>query len=237
MIESTLDNELMRLGGDIKQLFVTVLTYVVVDIHDPAFKNPSKPIGPVFSKEEAAQLPYPTVETADGYRRVVASPKPLTIVEKREIKRLLNEGFLVIACGGGGIPVIREGRGFEGVDAVIDKDLASAKLAQEVGVDIFLIATDTEGVAVNFKKPGQRFFRKLPLEEAKRLLQEGEFPEGSMGPKVEAAIAFLEGGGRRALITSIENIQRSVEEKAGTEIIRNSDVRPRSIPNARSSSP
>jgi len=237
MIESTLDNELMRLGGDIKQLFVTVLTYVVVDIHDPAFKNPSKPIGPVFSKEEAAQLPYPTVETADGYRRVVASPKPLTIVEKREIKRLLNEGFLVIACGGGGIPVIREGRGFEGVDAVIDKDLASAKLAQEVGVDIFLIATDTEGVAVNFKKPGQRFFRKLPLEEAKRLLQEGEFPEGSMGPKVEAAIAFLEGGGRRALITSIENIQRSVERKAGTEIIRNSDVRPRFIPNARSSSP
>ena len=220
MIESTLDNELMKWGSNTKQLFVTVLTYVVVDMNDPAFKSPSKPIGPFFSKEQAEQLPYPTVETADGYRRVVASPKPLTIVEKREIKRLLKEGFLVIACGGGGIPVIREGRGFEGVDAVIDKDLASAKLAQEVGADIFLIATDTEGVAINFKKPGQRFLRELPIEEAKRLLQEGQFPEGSMGPKIEATIQFLESGGKRALITSTENIQRSVEEKAGTEIIR-----------------
>jgi len=220
MIESTLDNELMKWGSNTKQLFVTVLTYVVVDMNDPAFKSPSKPIGPFFSKEQAEQLPYPTVETADGYRRVVASPKPLTIVEKREIKRLLEEGFLVIACGGGGIPVIREGRGFEGVDAVIDKDLASTKLAQEVGVDIFLIATDTEGVAINFKKPGQRFLRELPIEEAKRLLQAGQFPEGSMGPKIEATIQFLESGGKRALITSTENIQRSVEGKAGTEIIR-----------------
>ena len=220
MIESTLDNELMKWGSNTKQLFVTVLTYVVVDMNDPAFKSPSKPIGPFFSKEQVEQLPYPTVETADGYRRVVASPKPLTIVEKREIKRLLEEGFLVIACGGGGIPVIREGRAFEGVDAVIDKDLASAKLAQEVGVDIFLIATDTEGVAINFKKPGQRFLRELPIEEANRLLQEGQFPEGSMGPKIEATIQFLESGGKRALITSTENIQRSVEGKAGTEIIR-----------------
>ena len=220
MIESTLDNELMKWGANTKQLFVTVLTYVVVDMNDPAFKSPSKPIGPFFSKEQAEQLPYPTVETADGYRRVVASPKPLTIVEKREIKRLLEEGFLVIACGGGGIPVIREGRGFEGVDAVIDKDLASAKLAQEVGVDIFLIATDTEGVAINFKKPGQRFLRELPIEEAKRLLQEGQFPEGSMGPKIEATMQFLENGGKRALVTSTENIQRSVEGKAGTEIIQ-----------------
>ncbi len=237
MIESTLDNELMKLGGNTKQLFVTVLTYVVVDIHDPAFKNPSKPIGPFFSKEEAERLPYPTVETTDGFRRVVASPKPLTIVEKREIKRLLKEGFLVIACGGGGIPVIREGREFEGVNAVIDKDLASAKLAQEVGVDIFLNATDTEGVAINFNKPGQRFLRKLPLEGAKRLLREGEFPEGSMGPKIEAAIEFLESGGRKALITSTQNIQRSVEGKAGTEIIRYSDTRARLVGNSRESSP
>jgi len=177
MIESSLDNEFMKMGADTKQLFVTVLTYVVVDIDDPAFNNPSKPIGPYFSVEEAEKLLYPTVETAGGYRRVVASPKPVTIVEKREIKRLLQQGFLVIACGGGGIPVIREGRGFEGVDAVIDKDLASAKLAQEVGVDIFLIATDTEGVAINFQKPGQKFFRSLPVEEAKRYLHEGQFPQ------------------------------------------------------------
>jgi len=220
MIESTLDNELMKSGADVKQLFVTVLTYVVVDIDDPAFKSPSKPIGPYFSEEETKQLPYPTVQTPDGYRRVVASPKPVTIVEKREIKRLLKEEFLVIACGGGGIPVIREGRGFEGVDAVIDKDLASAKLAQDVGVDIFLIATDTEGVAINFKKPGQRFLKRLSVGDAKRYLREGHFPEGSMGPKVEAAIEFLEGGGKRALITSTENIERSIRGKAGTEIIR-----------------
>jgi carbamate kinase len=220
MIESTLDNELMKLGADVRQLFVTVLTYVVVDTNDPAFKNPSKPIGPYFSEEEAKGLPYPTVKTLEGYRRVVASPKPVTIVEKREIKRLLEEGFLVIACGGGGIPVIREGRVFEGVDAVIDKDLASAKLALEVGVDIFLIATDTEGVAINFKRPGQRFLSKLSVGEAKRYLGEGQFPEGSMGPKIEAAIQFLESGGKRALITSTENIERSIQGKAGTEIIR-----------------
>jgi carbamate kinase len=220
MIESSLDNEFMKMGVDTKQLFVTVLTYVVVDIDDPAFKNPSKPIGPYFSVEEAEQLPYPTVETAGGYRRVVASPKPVTIVEKREIKRLLQQGFLVIACGGGGIPVIREGRGFEGVDAVIDKDLASAKLAQEVGVDIFLIATDTDGVAINFQRPGQKFFRSLPVEEAKRYLHEGQFPEGSMGPKIEAAIEFLESGGKRAFITSTENIERSIKGNAGTEIVR-----------------
>jgi carbamate kinase len=220
MIESTLDNELMRLGADGKHLFVTVLTYVVVDTNDPAFKNPSKPIGPYFSEEEAKGLPYPTVKTPEGYRRIVASPKPITIVEKREIKRLLDHGFLVIACGGGGIPVIREGRLFEGVDAVIDKDLASAKLAQEVGVDIFLIATDTEGVAINFKRAGQRFLRKLRVGEAKRYLREGQFPEGSMGPKIEAAIQFLESGGKRALIASTENIERSIQGKAGTEIIR-----------------
>ena len=220
MIESTLDNELMKLGVDAKQLFVTVLTYVVVDMHDPAFENPSKPIGPYFSKEEAKGLPYLTVETPEGYRRVVASPKPVTIVEKREIKRLLEEGFLVIACGGGGIPVIREGRVFEVVDAVIDKDLASAKLAQEIGVDIFLLATDTEGVAINFQRPGQRFLKRLPLGEGKRYLSEGQFPEGSMGPKIEAAIEFLESGGKRALITSTQNIERSIRGEAGTEIIR-----------------
>lgn len=220
MIESTLDNELMKLRVDAKQLFVTVLTYVVVDMHDPAFKNPSKPIGPRFSREEAEKLPYPTVHTPHGYRRVVASPKPMTIVEKREIRKLLEEGFLVIACGGGGIPVIREGRVFEGVDAVIDKDLASAKLAQEVGVDIFLIATDTEGVAINFQRPGQRFLNRLSLGEAKRYLGEGQFPEGSMGPKIEAAIEFLESGGKRAFVASTENIERSLQGKAGTEIIR-----------------
>ena len=219
MIESTLDNELMNLGADAKKLFVTVLTYVVVDAHDPAFRSPSKPIGPYLTQEEAERLPYPTVKTVEGYRRAVASPRPVTIVEKREIKRLLDAGFLVIACGGGGIPVIREGREFQGIDAVIDKDLASAQLAQEVGVDILLIATDTDGVAINYKKAGERFLRTLPIEEAKRYLQEGHFPPGSMGPKIEGAIAFLERGGKRALITSIESIIHAIEGKAGTEIV------------------
>ena len=140
-------------------------------------------------------------------------------MEKREIKRLVDAGFLVIACGGGGIPVIREGREFHGIDAVIDKDLASAQLAQEVGVDILLIATDTDGVAINYKKAGERFLRRLPIEEAKRYLQDGHFPPGSMGPKIEAAIAFLENGGKRALITSIESIINAIEGKAGTEIV------------------
>lgn len=226
MIESTLDNEPMSLGTDVKRLFVTVLTYVVVDAGDSAFRNPSKPIGPYFSEAEAESLPYPTVRTVDGYRRVVASPRPINIVEKREIKKPLAAGFLVIACGGGGIPVIREGREFQGINAVIDKDLASAQLAQEVGMDILLIATDTDGVAINHKKAGEQFLRRLPIEEAKRYLREGHFPPGSMGPKIEGTIEFLESGGKRALITSIEQIERSIEGKAGTEIVSSSSSSP-----------
>ena len=160
MIETTLDNELMKLGSDKQQLFVTLLSYVVVDENDPAFENPSKPIGPAFSQEIAVTLPYPTRKTAKGFRRVVASPKPITIVEKKEIKRLIDLGFVVIACGGGGIPVVKESRSFQGVDAVIDKDLASARLALEVGVDVFLIATDVAGVALSYGKEGQRFVHR-----------------------------------------------------------------------------
>jgi carbamate kinase len=193
-----------------------------VDAGDSAFRNPSKPIGPYLSEAEAESLLYPTVRTVDGYRRVVASPRPVTIVEKREIKKLLDAGFLVIACGGGGIPVIREGREFQGIDAVIDRDLASAQLAQEVGMDILLIATDTDGVAINCKKAGEQFLRRLPREEAKRSLREGHFPPGSMGPKIEGAIEFLESGGKRALITSIEQIERSIEGRVGTEIVSSS---------------
>jgi carbamate kinase len=138
MIESTLEQELMAVGIEFRPL-VTLITYVVADKDDPAFAHPSKLIGPDFSKEQAARLPYPTMETAKGYRRVVASPRPATIVEKREIKQLLELDFLVICCGGGGIPIIREGRDFSAVDAVIDKDLDGALLAGEVGVDIFAI--------------------------------------------------------------------------------------------------
>lgn len=218
MIESTLDSELMALGISTEKPLVSLISYVVVDERDPAFENPSKPIGPAFTEQKAAALPYPTQKTEKGYRRVVASPKPITIVEKREITRLIEMDFIVICCGGGGIPVIREGRTFCGVDAVIDKDLASAALAQEVGVDTFIIATDVEGVALNYGKANQRFLRTATIKEASRYMEEGHFPPGSMQPKIQAAIGFLKGGGKRAVITSVAAIEAAVQGSSGTEI-------------------
>jgi len=220
MIESTLDSELMALGINTQKPLVSLLSYVVVDERDPAFTSPSKPIGPVFTEEKAGTLPYPTQKTEKGYRRIVASPKPLTIVEKREITRLIEMDFIVICCGGGGIPVIREGRTFCGVDAVIDKDLASAKLAEEVGVDLFIIATDVQGAALNYGHPNQRFLRRIAIEEAERYMKEQHFPKGSMQPKIQASIQFLKSGGTRAVITSIEAIESAVQGLSGTELMR-----------------
>lgn len=219
MIESTLDSELMALGVQNEQFLVSLISYVVVDVKDPAFREPSKPIGPVLSPETVASVPYPVMPTAKGHRRVVASPRPVTIVEKGEIKRLIETGFIVICCGGGGIPVIREGRTFCGVDAVIDKDLASARLAEEVGVTIFLMATDVEGVALDFGRSSQRFLRRLTVAEAEHHLRAGQFPPGSMGPKVEAAVQFIRQGGSRAVIASIEEIEEAVAGRAGTEFV------------------
>jgi len=218
MIESTLDQELMALGIDFKPL-VSLITYVVVDKEDPAFKNPTKPIGPVYSKVQAAGCPYPTVETSKGYRRVVASPRPVSIIEKREIKKLIDMDFIVICCGGGGIPVIRKGRAFSGVEAVIDKDLASARLAEEIGANLFIIATDIEAVMLDFGSENQKALRYLPLEEAARCMQNGQFAAGSMLPKVEAAVQFITKGGQRAVITSIDAIEDAVNGQAGTEIV------------------
>jgi carbamate kinase len=219
MIESTLDSELMALGIHTQPL-VSLISYVVVDENDPAFKNPLKPIGPVYSEKEAASVPYPMRKTAKGYRRVVVSPKPVSIVEKREIKKLIEMNFIVICCGGGGIPVIREGRTFQGIDAVIDKDLASAKLAEEVGADIFLIATDVQGVALNYGTKNQKFLRSVTLEQAQRYLKEGHFSPGSMKPKIGAAIQVVLNCGARSVITSLEDIEQAVAGKAGTEVIR-----------------
>jgi len=220
MIESTLDSELMRQKiSTYYKPIVSLLSYVVVDENAPEFENPTKPIGPVYTEAQAAAQPFPTRLTKKGYLRVVASPKPKTIVEKREIRRLIDMDFIVICCGGGGIPVIREGRSFSGVDAVIDKDLASAKLAEEVGVDIFLIATDVEGVALNYGQPEQQFLRSLTLKEAKQYMKEGHFPEGTIKPKIDAARAFLKSADKRMVITSIEAIEAAVEGKAGTEIV------------------
>ncbi len=219
MIESTLDSELMKVGDSGSKYLVSLLSYVVVDEADPAFLEPTKPIGPVYAEDEAARLPFPVRSTAKGYRRVVASPRPVTIVEKREIRKLLEMDFIVICCGGGGIPVVREGRAFHGVDAVIDKDLASSKLAEEVGVDIFIIATDVPGAALHFGSAGQRFLASMTVSEAAMRLAEGHFPPGSMGPKVEAAAQFIKCGGKRAVIASMEDIEKAVAGAAGTEII------------------
>jgi len=221
MIESTLDEALMVMGIN-SQPLVSLISYVVVDENDRAFKSPSKPVGPIFGEEETASLPYPTMKTPKGYRRVVASPKPVTIVEKREIKKLIDDGFIVVCCGGGGIPVVRAGRTFDGVDAVIDKDLASACLAEEVGVDIFVIATDVDGVALNFGQPDQRYLSLVSLEEAARHIVDGHFSAGAMLPKVEAAMQFIGSGGKRAVITRLDRIVEAVDGKAGTAFVEES---------------
>ncbi|MEJ2295260.1 MAG: carbamate kinase [Candidatus Lokiarchaeota archaeon] len=212
MIESTLDEELMRIGLDEEKLFITILTYVKVDPEDPAFHNPTKPIGPAYPEAKPGY-----VQTAKGWRRVVPSPKPKKIYQWREIKRLMElGGWIVIACGGGGIPVIKEGKRLSGVEAVIDKDLASSKLGEQVGANILLIATDVEKVALNYGKPNQRFLERVSISEAKKYLEQGHFPVGSMGPKIQAVINFLETGGEQAIITSIEKIKIALEGKAGT---------------------
>ena len=176
-------------------------------------------MGPAFPREKAVTLPYPTVKTPKGYRRVVVSPKPVTIVEKREIRSLIDAGFIVICCGGGGIPVVRAGRTFDGVDAVIDKDLVSACLAGEVGVDLFVIATDVDGVALDFGRPAERYLETVTLDQAARYILEGQFSAGAMLPKVEAAMQFVDGGGKRAVITRVDRIADAVEGRAGTAFV------------------
>ncbi len=173
-------------------------------------------------------LPYPTQKTAGGHRRVVASPEPVTIVEKREIRDLISRDYIVICCGGGGIPVVRHGRSFTGVHAVIDKDLASEKLAEEVGVDVFLIATDVEGAMLNFGTPRQKLLSNVSASEARQYIAEGHFPAGSMAPKVEAAIRFMQQGGQRAIICSIDQIEAAVAGDAGTQF----STRASSLPTA-----
>lgn len=215
MIESTFDEELMRLGSDDEKLFVTILTYVLVDPEDPAFKNPTKPIGPSYPDPKPGYI-----KTSKGWRRVVPSPKPLKIIQWKEIKKLIQLDFVVIACGGGGIPLVKRKNNFHGVEAVIDKDLASAKLAEQIDADILIIATDIDRVAINYQKPNQEFLDKLTIQDAKKYIEEGQFPSGSMGPKIQACINFLEYGGERAIITSTEKIKEALDGKAGTELLR-----------------
>jgi len=211
LIESTLDEELMRLGTDLEKYFLTVLTYVEVDPNDIAFVRPTKPIGPTYKRKRPGY-----VKTSKGWRRVVPSPKPIRIIQSREIQKLMRENFIVISCGGGGIPVIKEGSRFQGVEAVIDKDLASAKLGEQINADILLIATDVEKVALNYGRVDYKYLDKVSTTDAKNYLKQGHFPPGSMGPKIQAVINFLESGGEEAIITSIEKIKDALEGKAGT---------------------
>jgi len=216
LIESTLDEELMRLGTDLDKYFITVLTYVEVDPNDRAFKHPTKPIGPTYKKKQPGY-----VKTSKGWRRVVPSPKPLRIVQSREIKKLIQENFIVISCGGGGIPVMKEGTRFQGIEAVIDKDLASAKLGEQINADILVIATDVEKVALNYGRIDYKYIDRLSTADAKEYMKQGHFPPGSMGPKIQAVINFLESGGEQAIITSIEKIKEALEGKAGTHFFIN----------------
>jgi carbamate kinase len=212
MIESTLDEELMKIGQDEQKLFLTILTYVKVDPEDPAFHNPTKPIGPAYSEPKPGY-----VKTVKGWRRVVPSPEPKKIYQWREIKRLMELGsWIVIACGGGGIPVIKEGKRLSGVEAVIDKDLASSKLGEQIGADILLIATDVEKVALDYGTPEQKFLDKISVSNAIKYLEQNEFPAGSMGPKVQAVVNFLQSGGKKAIITSIDKIIDALNGRAGT---------------------
>jgi carbamate kinase len=220
MLESSLDDAFMELDESVGQHFVTLITYVVVDKDDPGFQNPTKPIGPFYTEEQAKGLTYTLAKTDKGLRRVVASPKPLTIVEGREIKKLIGMDFIVICCGGGGIPVIRKNRQFRGVEAVIDKDLASSVLAREIKADIFVIASDVEGAGINWGKSDQIMLRKTPLAEMEKYVKEGQFPAGSMGPKVDAMIQFFKATGNRGVICQLKDIEKAIAGEAGTEIVK-----------------
>jgi len=221
LLEQSLENELKAQGLRIP--VVTVLTQSVVSIEDPAMLHPSKPIGPFYSRTDAEerkrQLGWEIVEDASrGYRRVVPSPEPIEIVELEVIKELVESGVLVIACGGGGVPVIwNEGR-LQGVEAVIDKDRASALLALSLGVDLFVISTDADYVYVDYKKPTQKPLRQVTASELEAYFNAGEFPSGNMGPKIESVLRFLRFGGTRAIITSCDNLCKAVEGAAGTQI-------------------
>ena len=205
------------------QPLATVLTQVVVAADDPAFLHPTKPIGPFYSREAAEEKVklhgWQMVEDAyRGYRRVVASPQPLEIVEEDVIRRMLGCGILVVAVGGGGIPVIREDGILRGIEAVIDKDRASQVLASKLPVDRLVVTTGAEYVYLNYKKPGERALVNICAGELKGYYDAGEFPPGSMGPKVQAALRFLASGGKEAIITSDELLVEAVHGKAGTHI-------------------
>ena len=226
MLQQSLQNALRARG--ISRPVITVVTQVLVRPDDPDFRDPSKPVGPFYTREEAEKLARekgyrikkvkPTGEKA--YRRVVPSPDPIAIVEGDAIRSMVDMGMIVIASGGGGIPVVEEGGPLKGVEAVIDKDLAGEKLAEVVGADVLLILTDVRKVKLNFGRPDERDIDEMTVEEARRYMAEGHFPPGSMGPKVEACIRFLEAGGELAIIAHLDEALEALEGRAGTRIYR-----------------
>jgi carbamate kinase len=223
MIQQALQNQLRSMSID-KDVF-TIITQVVVDADDPAFKHPTKPIGPFYDCEEAKVLArtkgWSIVEDSGrGYRRVVPSPRPLEIVEWRAIERAIRSGAVVIAVGGGGIPVVRKADGtLRGVEAVIDKDRASSVLAREIKADLLISLTEVEKVATSYGKPDQHDLDLITVDQARRYLQQGEFPPGSMGPKIEAAIEFVEAGGGQVIITRPELLSEALKGDRCTRIV------------------
>ncbi len=224
MFVKALYNEFRKRRIDRKA--VAIITQTVVDRNDPAFADPTKPIGSHMDEQTAQRLAsrqgWVVKEDAGrGWRRVVPSPLPKTIVELAAIKVLARSGFVVIACGGGGIPVVEDAEGnLTGVEAVIDKDLASSLLARGIGADLLLVSTGVEKVAINFNRPDQQWLDHLTVAEAKRHFADNQFDKGSMGPKIQAVIEFLEGDGRTGLITNPANIGRALAGETGTFIVR-----------------
>ena len=223
MFQQALYNEFRHRG--IQKQAATVVTQVLVSTQDPAFKHPTKPIGSFMDEPTASQRAagegWSVVEDAGrGWRRVVASPLPVRIVQREIIEAMIAAGFIVIAVGGGGIPVVEDpGGNLVGVEAVIDKDFASALLASSIAADLLLISTAVPQIALNYGKPDQQWLDKFSLAEAKQYLQQGHFAKGSMGPKVQAIINYLEAGGKQALVTNPENIGRALAGETGTWVV------------------
>jgi len=223
MIEQCLRNKLNERG--IRKPIATILTQVYVNPDDPSFLNPTKFVGPFFKKEQVKELEKTRgwvvkEDPGRGYRRVVPSPKPIAIVEKTTIKQLVDSGVIVVAAGGGGIPVYEEASGWlEGVDGVIDKDLASAVLARDVGASELIILTGVDHVALNFNKPDSKDLKRVSVSELETYMNQDQFPSGSMRPKIQAAINFIRAGGQKVFITSIDNALDAIENESGTVIV------------------
>jgi carbamate kinase len=222
MLEKAIVNELRK--NSVDKEVATLITQVVVDREDQAFENPTKPVGPFYTKYRAQMLrrqkKWKMIEDSGrGYRKVVPSPRPIDVIPKRIIRDLVNSGKIVIAVGGGGVPVIINGRGlFQGVEAVIDKDYAASLVAQEVKADLFIILTNVDRVYLNYGAPDEEPIAVMTVKQAEEYLSQGQFPPGSMGPKIKAAIEYIKGGGKEVLITSANYLKASLINRSGTKI-------------------